>query len=87
MQSIKDWTVQIQIFENDDHTSARAELRPDPATHATRLLRGYGRARRNPADPEVPEIGDELAVSRALRDLADRLSKAAWEDISDVAST
>jgi hypothetical protein len=84
MVSIKEWTVQIQVFETDEYTSARADLHPDPGAHAQHPLRGQGRARRNPADAEVPEIGDELAVSRALRDLADRLSSTAWRDIHEV---
>ncbi|WP_461023673.1 dsRBD fold-containing protein [Thalassiella azotivora] len=50
---------------------------PDP-------LHGQGRARRNPADEDVPEIGEEVAVSRALRDLADRLLATASGDISAV---
>jgi Domain of unknown function (DUF1876) len=38
----------------------------------------------NPRDPDVPEIGDELAVSRALSDLAHKLLDAAAADIEQV---
>jgi Rv2632c-like len=39
-------------------------------------------ARRHPADPDVPEIGDELAVGRAFIELGERLVHAASEDIA-----
>ena len=38
-----------------------------------RRLGGWGRARRNPADPDVPRVGEELAAARALSDLAHAL--------------
>jgi hypothetical protein len=38
---------------------------------------GVGVSSRNPRDPEVPEIGDELAVARALADLSEHLRTAA----------
>jgi len=47
-------------------------------------LVGTGLARRNPADKDVPEIGDELAVARALSELSHRLLHVAVEDIEDV---
>jgi hypothetical protein len=42
---------------------------------------GWGRARRNPADPNVPRIGEELAVARALADLSHHLVEAAVVEI------
>jgi Domain of unknown function (DUF1876) len=36
-------------------------------------LEGWGRARRNPADPDVPAVGEEIAAARALTDLAHHL--------------
>ncbi|RAY13780.1 DUF1876 domain-containing protein [Actinomadura craniellae] len=74
----KDWTIQIHISEEDPTTVARAVLSTDGTMRAT----GVGRARRNPADREVPEIGDELAVARALADLAGRLQSVAGQDIA-----
>lgn len=36
-----------------------------------------GKARRNPTDPPVPLVGEELAVARALQDLSSQLIDAA----------
>ena len=44
-------------------------------------MTGRGTARRNPIDRPVPEIGDELAASRALEDFAIRLHDVAADDI------
>ena len=77
MTATKSWTVQVLIEEDSDDTRADAVLRTRDAT----TLRGTGRARRNPADPAVPEIGDELAVCRALSDLAHELLEATAADI------
>lgn len=77
MARAKQWTVDIVIDERDDERRTRAEARlqmPDRIG-----LVGCGAARRNPADPRVPQIGDELAVSRALADLAHGLLKAAGD--------
>ncbi|MEG3627889.1 DUF1876 domain-containing protein [Streptomyces poriticola] len=73
----KQWTVQIYISEDGDDTRAQAVL----STRDTSTLTGRGLARRNPIDRPVPEIGDELAVSRALEDLAIRLHDVAADDI------
>ncbi|PFG40163.1 uncharacterized protein DUF1876 [Georgenia soli] len=78
------WKIAIDLFStgdvrSDGHmTTAHAVLRTSAGTR----LEGYGRARRNPEDPEVPEIGEELAAARALRDLADRLLRATSDDLS-----
>lgn len=79
----KQWTVQVYISEDGDDTCARAVLTTRDGTGLT----GTGRAHRNPADPSVPEIGDELAVSRALADLAGRLAVVTQRDITEVASS
>jgi Domain of unknown function (DUF1876) len=79
MNSSKQWRVEISIDEHTDQRRTRAEARlhhPDQ----TGLI-GEGLARRSPWDAEVPEIGDELAVSRALSDLAHKLLEAAAADI------
>ncbi|MFB7596156.1 DUF1876 domain-containing protein [Streptomyces sp. NPDC056160] len=73
----KRWTVQIYITEDGDETQARAVL----TTRDTSSVTGRGAARRNPIDRPVPEIGDELAASRALEDLAVRLNDVAADDI------
>lgn len=76
----KSWTVQIDIGEHEGTTRATAHLRTGDATSLT----GTGTARLNPADPDVPEIGDELATARALSQLAHALLDAAADDISGV---
>ncbi|MFE0130670.1 DUF1876 domain-containing protein [Streptomyces sp. NPDC059037] len=77
----KQWTVQIYITEESDETLARAVL----TTRDTSTVTGRGAARRNPVDRPIPEIGDELAASRALEDLAIRLHDVASDDIVQLA--
>ncbi|WP_329069922.1 DUF1876 domain-containing protein [Streptomyces sp. NBC_01429] len=77
----KQWSVQICLTEDDDNTRARAVLTTDDTSH----IAGNGAARRNPVDRAVPEIGDELAASRALEDLAIRLHDVASDDIVELA--
>ncbi len=80
------WDVTIQLFDADDIepdgtvTTAHAVLTTSSGTS----LEGHGRARRNPHDPSVREIGEELATARALRDLADRLLQATSDDIAEI---
>ena len=79
MSTSKHWTVDIVLEEHPETRSTRAEALlhgGDPSD-----VRGIGRSWRNPIDPEVPEIGDELAVARALTDLSDRLRAAAADEI------
>ncbi|TMR90776.1 DUF1876 domain-containing protein [Nonomuraea basaltis] len=77
----KQWSVQIYLADDGDDTNARAVLTTRDGTH----LSGTGHARRNPADPAVPEIGDELAASRALADLAEKLAVVTQRDITELA--
>jgi hypothetical protein len=77
----KQWNVQIYITEDHDHTHARAVL----TTRDSSDITGSGDARRNPIDRSIPEIGEELAASRALEDLAVRLNGVASEDIAELA--
>ena len=79
MMESKRWTVTITIDEHDGHTRALARLR----TRDSDRLTGLGLARLNPADDEVPEIGDELAVGRALADLSSRLLTTAAADVGE----
>ncbi|MFI7410223.1 DUF1876 domain-containing protein [Streptomyces sp. NPDC049627] len=77
----KNWTVQIHITEDGDDTRAEAVLTAQDATLGTSTVTGRGVAHRNPIDRPIPEIGDELAASRALEDLAIRLHDIASDDI------
>lgn len=80
MTEAKRWTIDIQIDEHEERTRAKARLHvPDESA-----LIGIGIARLNPADVNVPEIGDELAVARALADLAHQLLEATAADIEGI---
>jgi hypothetical protein len=79
MTNVKRWTVDIQIDEHEEKTRAQARLHSESEA----FLVGVGFARLSPGDRNVPEIGDELAVSRALADLAHKLLEAAVTDIEE----
>ncbi|MFJ8113944.1 DUF1876 domain-containing protein [Streptomyces sp. NPDC096132] len=74
-----EWKLRLYLFEDEDETSARVVLN----TGSTELT-GHGAAHRNPEDTAVPEIGDELAAGRALRDLGRQLVEVAGRDIEAV---
>jgi hypothetical protein len=77
MDAVKRWNVDIDIDEHEGRTRAVARLH----TRDTAGPVGVGLARCNPADRDVPEIGDELAAARALFELGHRLLDAATADI------
>jgi len=73
----KDITIDIHLEEDETNTTARAVLN----------IRGdhfeaEGSARRTPADPPKPEIGEELAIARALGVLQAEVMDAAQEKIN-----
>ncbi len=72
-----DWSVTLSVGEIDGETDAEAYL----VTTGNDRLVGRGRARLNPADRNVTKVGAEIAVARALSDLAHRLLHAAATDI------
>lgn len=74
------WTVDVFISEEGATTTARAVLR----TGATREVVAVGSSRRNPHDPSVPEIGDEVATARALHGLGAALLEVATDDLAEV---
>lgn len=74
----KVWTVEIRIEEDPDRTEARAVMHVEEQEFA-----GWGRARRNPSDPDRPRVGEELASARALSDLAHKLLDAAAAEIEE----
>jgi Domain of unknown function (DUF1876) len=80
MGRMKRWSVDIFVDEDDGRTYAEARLQTRDDTH----LVGIGRATLNPADLDVPEVGDELAAARALTDLGHRLLLAAVGDIEAI---
>jgi Domain of unknown function (DUF1876) len=76
---LKTWTVEVSIDEHEGLTRAKARLRWREKEEV-----GVGLARLNPADRDVAEIGDELAVARALADLGKRLLTTSADDIEAV---
>jgi len=76
-RTLKRWTVYVSIDERDGHTRAKARLYCSDKESV-----GFGAARCNPADRDISDIGDELAVARALRDLADQLLVATSHHIA-----
>jgi hypothetical protein len=65
-----------------------AEDETNTVVHTVLDLRGdhfesTGKSRRNPIDPPTPLVGEELAVARALQDLAGQLIEAAQTKIED----
>ena len=77
---VKDWQVRVTVFGSDDDAEARVVLLADSPTQ----LRAYGHSHRGTHDRSVPEIGEEVAVARALRRLADQLLETAAGDIEQV---
>ena len=76
----KSWSVNIAIDEHESQTRATARLQVEKRPE----LVGIGMARLNPADSDVPDIGDELATARALADLAHLLIEVTAADIEEV---
>jgi hypothetical protein len=68
MSERKTWTVEIVLEETADRTDAFVTLRTGDAE-----CTAEGHARRNPEDPNVPRIGEELAAARALSALSGKL--------------
>jgi hypothetical protein len=67
------WTLRFETREDEDHCEMVVHL-----DAGDRSLAGYGRSRRNPTDPSMPQVGEELAAARALHDLARHLTDDAW---------
>jgi hypothetical protein len=82
MTETRRWHVDIYIDEHSGERLTRAEARLH--TNDPTQLVGSGTAHRHPDDAEVAEIGDELAVARALSDLAHHLLQAAASDIEQI---
>ncbi|HUK71826.1 MAG TPA: DUF1876 domain-containing protein [Streptosporangiaceae bacterium] len=74
------WSVKLSVDEIDGETHAEARLIVQDDDH----LFGRGTARRNPADPNVTEIGEHIALARALSDLAHKLLETAAGEVEAV---
>ncbi|MFG2676065.1 DUF1876 domain-containing protein [Streptomyces sp. NPDC048445] len=78
MSRTMEWTVHVDLSEQDGATKAEAVL-----DTGTARLTGHGVARCSPQDPDVPTIGDELAASRAMRDVAAQLMSVADRELGE----
>lgn len=72
----KDVVINLHLSEDPTNTLAFATL----------TLRGdhfeaAGRAKRNPIDPPMPVVGEELAIARALAGLQSQVAEAATTKI------
>lgn len=72
------WAIEVVIDEDNSATEAKAMLQL-----GDRRLAGWGRARRNPHDPQRPRVGEELACARALSELSHKLLDAAADEIEE----
>ena len=79
MEHVRKWNIVIDLDEQENLIWARAKL----FTNDTELV-GVGTAQCPTRLHDVPEIGDELATSRALSDLAHKLFEATVADLDDV---
>lgn len=79
----KTWRVQISVVEAGDNTRATALLVSDQPGQFV----AQGDSHRSPSDDPKPTIGDEVAVARALRHLADTLLARAESDIEAATGT
>jgi hypothetical protein len=74
MKTAKRWTIEILLDEVDPGTTlavARLDTSEDAHLHGRGTWQG--------TDGDVAEIGDEVAVSRALSEIADKLAVRAGD--------
>ncbi|OSC37503.1 DUF1876 domain-containing protein [Mycobacterium decipiens] len=76
VDNTKTCQIDVLIEEHDERTRAKARL-----TWGDDSFVGVGLARLDPADEPVARIGDELAIARALSDLANQLFALTSSDI------
>jgi hypothetical protein len=80
MNTVEGWSVMLSVTELDGETRAEASLGMGDDSH----ISGHGKARCNPTDQNVTKIGEEIAIARALSDLAHRLLHAAASDVEAI---
>ena len=70
--------VNLHVEEDATETTvhARLDLQED-------RFESYGKARRNPDDPLMPVVGEELAIARALGSLTAQVMEAAQDRIRE----
>jgi hypothetical protein len=80
MSKVDRWSVELSIQRHEHETRADARLVMDNDGHVL----GHGVARRHPRDTNVTEIGEMIAVARALSDLAHMLLGSAAAELEDI---
>jgi uncharacterized protein DUF1876 len=80
MSEAERWAVELSTTELEGTTFAEARLVMDNGT----CWLGRGTARRNPHDPNVAELGEKIAVARALSDLAHLVLGNAAAELEDM---
>ena len=68
--------IELEITESDDECMSVATLMTRRGS-----FQAQGMSRRNPGDPNVPLIGEELAIARSLHSLAEHLESEAADAI------
>jgi hypothetical protein len=74
------WLMELSIAEMEGVTRADGRLIMSDGS----CWIGHGSARCHPQDPDVAEIGEKIAVARALSDLADLLAGSAADELEDM---
>ncbi|MFG2561312.1 DUF1876 domain-containing protein [Streptomyces sp. NPDC048496] len=74
-----EWKLRLDLSEEGGTTKAEAVL-----DTGSEKLTGHGVARCNPTDVDIPSIGDELAASRAMKDVAGQLMREADREMESV---
>jgi len=80
MNTKENWLVELSAEEIDGHTRALARLQlTDYET-----VSGLGLAAVSPSDREATLIGEQVAIARALSDLAGKLLDEAGESVEPI---
>jgi hypothetical protein len=79
MNQTQTLTLDMRVVEAGARTTADLSM----VTSSGQQLRSHGTARRHPSDPDVPQIGDEIATARALFEMGHKLLDTAAEDLGE----
>jgi hypothetical protein len=79
MNDARTLSLDMRVIEAGAKTTADLTM----VTGTGQELHGHGTARRHPADPDVPQIGDEIATARALFELGHKLLDTAAHDLGE----
>ena len=78
MNQTRTLTLNVHLTEKESETTADCMLTMDNGA----VITAHGMARRNPRDMDVPEIGDEIALARAMSELSHKLLDVAAGELS-----